>query len=74
MTRQCIAFYTAVMDTREIVQLMGGQSAVRKITGLSRGRISQWVIGNNIPRPWAMFLSAKFSELDFSKYIEKLSA
>lgn len=40
------------MDANQIVQAMGGRAAVIQITGLTRGRIAQWVANNQIPRAW----------------------
>ena len=59
------------MDARTLIEKMGGQGQVRKLTGLSKGRISQWVVSDSIPRSWAMFLSEKFPQLDFQKFLEK---
>ncbi|GAB7543439.1 hypothetical protein CS8_031110 [Cupriavidus sp. 8B] len=48
------------MNARELVQALGGPQAVISETGLSKGRISQWQTSNHIPRPWVMFLRARF--------------
>ncbi|AOY96882.1 hypothetical protein BKK79_35915 [Cupriavidus sp. USMAA2-4] len=48
------------MNARELIQALGGPQAVTAETGLSKGRISQWQTSNHIPRPWVMFLRARF--------------
>jgi len=40
------------MNANQIVDVMGGRKEVMKITGLSKGRISQWINENHIPLPW----------------------
>lgn len=35
------------------------------MTGLSRGRIYQWLDGEPIPKPWLKFFQAKFPKLDW---------
>lgn len=40
------------MDTKKIIDSMGGRAEVMRITGLSKGRISQMVKENHIPRAW----------------------
>jgi hypothetical protein len=56
------------MNANQIVTLMGGRKAVIKITGLTKGRISQWVNEDHIPAPWlAAFRAMKpreFAVLD----------
>ena len=36
-----------------------------EMTGLTKGRISQWVSDGNIPTPWLKFFEAKFPNLDW---------
>lgn len=62
MTACGLAFYTLRMDAKTIIDNLGGQSAVRELTGLSKGRISQWWTGNHIPRSWLLYLSEKRPE------------
>ncbi|MFM0479099.1 hypothetical protein PQQ81_01070 [Paraburkholderia strydomiana] len=56
------------MNANQIVTLMGGRKAVIEITGLTKGRISQWVNEDHIPAPWlAAFKAMKpveFAALD----------
>lgn len=40
------------MDTKQIIDAVGGRSKVLKLTGLTKGRISQWESTNHIPRAW----------------------
>lgn len=40
------------MDTRQIIEAMGGRAAVLRLTGLTKGRISQWEKSDRIPRAW----------------------
>lgn len=41
-------------EAQQIIDLMGGRKAVMEITGLTKGRISQWVSENSIPRYWLL--------------------
>lgn len=41
-----------------VISRLGGTKEVRRLTGLSKGRISQWRIENRIPTPWEKFLRA----------------
>lgn len=47
------------MDAKQIVEAMGGVKETVKITGLTRGRIYQFMKENHIPRPWLLFFHAK---------------
>lgn len=40
----------------EIIDACGGNKAVIELTGLTKGRISQWRTENHIPRPWLRYL------------------
>lgn len=42
------------MDAKKIIQILGGAQKVLSITRLSKGRISQWVKNNEIPRSWML--------------------
>lgn len=53
------------MDTKKIIAEVGGRKAVMEMTGLTKGRISQWVNDNKIPAPWLKFFQAKFPSLDW---------
>lgn len=43
-----------MMTAAEIVRVLGGRKRVMEITLLSKGRISQWVKENHIPRSWLL--------------------
>jgi len=43
-----------MMTAAEIVRVLGGSKRVMEITLLSKGRISQWVKENHIPRSWLL--------------------
>lgn len=53
------------MDTKKIIEAVGGRKAVMEMTGLTKGRISQWVTEESIPAPWLKFFEAKFPDLDW---------
>lgn len=40
------------MDAKNIIEIMGGRAEVMRITGLTKGRISQMVKENHIPNSW----------------------
>lgn len=40
------------MDAKQVIEIMGGGAEVMRITGLTKGRISQMVSENHIPRAW----------------------
>ncbi|MGY5409978.1 hypothetical protein ACXHWJ_10100 [Alcaligenes nematophilus] len=42
------------MNAKHIIEEMGGRRAVLRITGLSKGRISQWEKAGVIPRVWQL--------------------
>ncbi|ARP53650.1 hypothetical protein ALFP_1763 [Alcaligenes faecalis] len=46
--------YTRCMNAKHIIQEMGGRQAVLRITGLTKGRISQWEKAGEIPRAWQL--------------------
>lgn len=60
--------YLVRMDTRELIDLLGGPSKVMEDTGLSKGRISQWATEDNIPRPWVKFYRLKRPDINWSLY------
>jgi len=51
------------MNANQIIQAMGGRRRVMEITGLSKGRISQWASGNHIPDAWMVAFRAINPEL-----------
>lgn len=66
--------YTLCMDTLKIIEAIGGRKAVIEMTGLSRGRISQWVTEKSIPTPWLKFFEAKFPNLDWKQLSASVSS
>lgn len=46
------------MNAINIIEAMGGRRRVMDITGLSKGRISQWVSSNHIPESWMVAFRA----------------
>ncbi|MCK9506516.1 MAG: hypothetical protein M0Q95_20335 [Porticoccaceae bacterium] len=40
------------IDVKTIIEIMGGRAEVRRITGLTNGRISQMIKDNHIPKSW----------------------
>lgn len=41
-----------MMNATEFITALGGRQKVLEITGLTKGRISQWEKENHIPRAW----------------------
>lgn len=54
------------MNAKQIIAAAGGRKAVIEMTGLTRGRISQWVVSDQIPKAWLKFFEAKFPHVDFT--------
>jgi hypothetical protein len=48
------------MNVQAFTQAVGGRRVLISVTGLSKGRISQWVTDNHIPRSWVKFLELRF--------------
>ncbi len=44
------------MDIENFIKDIGGRKVLIELTGLTKGRISQWVTENKIPRPWIKYL------------------
>lgn len=42
------------MQSTEIIEIMGGRKEVMKITGLTKGRVHQFVSEDYIPRHWLL--------------------
>lgn len=59
------------MDTRKIIDAVGGRKAVQEMTGLSRGRIYQWMDEESIPKPWLKFFQAKFPKLKWNDLLKE---
>jgi len=51
------------MNANQIIETMGGRAEVMRITRLSKGRLSQWVKQNEIPRAWLMFFHERHPDL-----------
>jgi len=66
--------YTYSMNTQKIVELAGGRKAVIAMTGLTKGRISQWIVWKNIPKPWLLFFQEKFPDWDWKKLLSETPA
>jgi hypothetical protein len=56
------------MNTKQIIKLLGGPISVMEITGLSKGRISQWATANEITRPWLEVLKLKRKDIPWERY------
>ena len=61
------------MDTKQLVAFLGGQKQLRGETGLSKGRISQWVRGDRITPAWEKYFRAKYPDLDWASYDARFS-
>ena len=48
------------MNVEKFILDIGGRKFLIELTGLSKGRISQWVIENRIPRAWIKYFIEKF--------------
>ncbi|CAB3804847.1 hypothetical protein GCM10011400_51590 [Paraburkholderia caffeinilytica] len=46
------------MNATKVIEAMGGRRRVMDITGLSKGRISQWTSSNHIPDSWMVAFRA----------------
>ena len=53
------------MKATDIVQALGGRRKVIELTGLTKGRISQWEKQNHIPRSWLLAFHALNPEIPF---------
>jgi len=56
------------MDTKQLFDELGGRQSVIAETGLTAGRISQWVTGNRIPAVWLKYFQAVRPDLPWQKY------
>jgi len=56
------------MDTKTLIEQLGGRAKVISETGLSRGRISQWATADKIPAPWLKYFQAKYKKLPWHQY------
>lgn len=48
------------MNIQSFISDIGGRQILIDETGLTKGRISQWVTENKIPSPWVKYLCAKY--------------
>jgi hypothetical protein len=51
------------MDVEQFIAAVGGRAEVIRETGLTKGRISQWVKARSIPRHWVKFFRVKYPDL-----------
>lgn len=47
------------MDAAQIIDRLGGTKDVMEMTGLTKGRISQWRSENHIPNTWMRIFRAE---------------
>jgi len=60
------------MDAKTLITEFGGRQKVMAMTGLSKGRISQWVTTDEIPLAWLRFFKAKRPRLDLDRLETKV--
>lgn len=48
-----------MVNVGQIIDRLGGSKAVQALTGLTKGRISQWRTDNRIPTTWLRVLKAE---------------
>lgn len=53
------------MYSLKIIEALGGRKKVIADTGLTRGRISQWIVRNDIPILWIRYFRAMHPKLDW---------
>jgi hypothetical protein len=46
------------VNVGRVIDRLGGPKEVQALTGLSKGRISQWRTENHIPESWCRYLRA----------------
>jgi hypothetical protein len=56
------------MDTRKLIEKLGGPAAVIAITGLTKGRISQWIKADSIPTPWLLVFRFTHPRIGWDQY------
>ncbi len=62
------------MDTKHLVGLLGGPSQIMEDTGLSKGRVSQWVSEDRITPSWLKFYRLKRPDIDWGAYDAHLAS
>lgn len=48
------------MNIESFITDIGGRKSVMAETGLTKGRISQWVCENSIPKPWIKYFQSQY--------------
>lgn len=48
------------MNIESFISDIGGRQVLIEDTGLTKGRISQWVTEKKIPAPWVKYLCSKY--------------
>ena len=56
------------MDTKQLVATLLGPKQLQGETGLSKGRISQWVSKDRITPAWEKYFRAKYPDIDWASY------
>lgn len=56
------------MDTNQLIEELGGRSKVIEETGLTKGRIAQWVSEDAIPTPWLKYFQQKYKKIAWQLY------
>jgi hypothetical protein len=56
------------MNTKHLIELLGGPAKIMEDTGLSKGRISQWGAADEITRPWLELYKLKRPDIDWAAY------
>ncbi|MFT0547466.1 hypothetical protein ACMHYO_14185 [Allopusillimonas ginsengisoli] len=50
------------MNANQVIEVLGGRAEAIRLTGLTKGRISQWAACGVIPRPWMMFFHERYPD------------
>jgi len=56
------------MNTKQLVALLGGPKKIKEDTGLSKGRVSQWVSEDRITPSWLEYYRLKRPDIDWATY------
>lgn len=57
-------------NTEKYIEALGGPKAVMQYTGLSKGRISQWIKADRIQTYWLFVLSMRRPDIRLSYKVE----
>ncbi len=49
-----------MINVEQFISDVGGRKLLIELTGLTKGRISQWAIENHIPRAWSLYFLEKY--------------